>query len=388
MSSHHHYNNHNVSGSTAANDYSELKWPAAPPLDGDQADEEEENYSNVPPTVAPSSEGVAQQGNTSSSSSNGANTDTTTTSPNFLPLQAERTALLVVDVQPEYWSQCPAVRRDFPHFPSSLARTVQICRERQVAQIMWVRADYRYAHSPWLRQFARIHGLQPPDTHQAAAASVGVTHQEYKKSKHMRAEVVCDPASEEFAWEDFAVPQGSEVVLPKSSWSSTSNAALMDLLRASGVDTVLVCGLITSVCVQHSAFGIFEAGFRTILVTDACADRGRARHEAALALYGDYMYELVDTTRLSQELRPAKPVFLGLLPTSVATTTTASSSSSPYSNGHYNNNNNKPGSYNSEHDGFAPRKHQHASSASLSTATSEESSSLSSGAYLSSSPMM
>ena len=87
----------------------------------------------------------------------------------------------------------------------------------------------------------------------------------------------------------------------------------MDILRVAGIETVLVCGLITSVCVQHSAFGIFEAGYRTLLVTDACADRGRARHEAALALYGDYMYELVTSQHLESKqygLIPAKPVWL------------------------------------------------------------------------------
>lgn len=89
----------------------------------------------------------------------------------------------------------------------------------------------------------------------------------------------------------------------------------MEWLRASGIDTVLVCGLITSVCVQHSAFSIFEAGFRTLLVTDACGDRGRARHNAALALYGDYMYELVTANDLDDPERglvKAKPVWLSL----------------------------------------------------------------------------
>jgi len=66
---------------------------------------------------------------------------------------------------------------------------------------------------------------------------------------------------------------------------------------------VLVCGLITSVCVQHSAFGVFEAGYRTILVTDACADRGKERHNAALALYGDYMYELRTVKSVQKELK-------------------------------------------------------------------------------------
>lgn len=205
------------------------------------------------------------------------------------PLHAETTALLVVDVQPEYWSNCPSVRTDFPDFPARLQQTVETCRQRR-AKIIWVRADYRHAHSPWLVQFERLRG----------------------KSPDFMVEVPCNPASADFTWESFAAPQGGEVIIPKTSWSSTSETALKEVLRVSGIDTVLVCGLITSVCVQHSAFGVFEAGYRTLLVTDACADRGRARHDAALALYGDYMYELVTSHDLQTSLDAAKPVWLTL----------------------------------------------------------------------------
>ena len=206
------------------------------------------------------------------------------------PLPAESTALLIVDVQPEYWSNCPAVREDFPDFPKHLKRTIEICRQRRT-KIIWVRADYRHKHSPWLTQFERIRGHR----------NLG--------------EVPCDPSSPEFTWEEFATPEGGEVIIAKSSWSSTSNTALVDILKVACIETVLVCGLITSVCVQHSAFGIFEAGYRTLLVTDACADRGKARHEAALALYGDYMYELVTSEDLESKttgLIPAEPVWLVL----------------------------------------------------------------------------
>jgi nicotinamidase-related amidase len=209
-----------------------------------------------------------------------------------LPLHGETTALLVVDVQPEYWSNCPSVRGDFPNFPSNLRSTVEICRERR-AKIIWVRADYRMAHSPWLVQFERLRGRTPG----------------------FMVEVPCNPESEDFTWEDFAAPEGGEVIIPKTSWSSTSDTALKEVLRVSKIDTVLVCGLITSVCVQHSAFGVFEAGYRTLLVTDACADRGRARHDAALALYGDYMYELVTSRDLRHPrtgLLSARPVWLTL----------------------------------------------------------------------------
>jgi nicotinamidase-related amidase len=210
------------------------------------------------------------------------------TPPPRIPLHAGNTALLIVDVQPEYWSNAPAVRKDFPQFEENLARTIQICRERK-AKIIWVRADYRYHHSPWLAQFERLNGGKRPDT---------------------RGELPCNPDDEEFSWEEFATPEGGEAIIAKASWSSTSNTALMDILRVSGVDTVLVCGLITSVCVQHSAFGVFEAGYRTLLVEDACGDRGRARHEAALALYGGYMYELITSKDLDTDLIKAKPVWI------------------------------------------------------------------------------
>ena len=183
-----------------------------------------------------------------------------------------------------------AVRKDFPDFPKHLKQTIDICRRRR-AKIIWVRADYRHKHSPWLSQFERMRGPR----------NLG--------------EVPCDPSSPEFTWEEFATPEGGEVIIAKSSWSSTSNTALVDILKVACIETVLVCGLITSVCVQHSAFGIFEAGYRTLLVTDACADRGRARHEAALALYGDYMYELVTSDDLESETKgliPAEPVWVVL----------------------------------------------------------------------------
>lgn len=286
----------------AGNSYCELRWNAAPPLDAAATnDDPEMNKSNKDPlTQEPHHQQQHQQHD-----------------DGFLPLFAEKTALLVVDVQPEYWSQCAPVRQDFPDFPTNLANTVETCRQRQVAKIIWVRADYRYAHSPWLKQFSRIHGLASSstattsptssstsphddnDNSQNSPPTMGLQQQQQPSLPLFRAEVPCDPTSKDFTWEHFATPGHGDVIIPKSSWSSMSNTALLDILKASEVDTVLVCGLITSVCVQHSAFGIFEAGYRTILVTDACADRGLARHKAALALYGDYMYELITSVDLA-----------------------------------------------------------------------------------------
>mmetsp|Transcript_20786 Transcript_20786/g.57711 ORF Transcript_20786/g.57711 Transcript_20786/m.57711 type:complete len:268 (-) Transcript_20786:249-1052(-) len=187
-----------------------------------------------------------------------------------LPAVAEpsTTALVVVDVQPESWTDWPEVQKDFPEFPKNLRNTVEICRERNT-KIIWVRADYRPGQSPILRRFKQSRGVCN------------------------RGQVLHDSPSPTFGWEDFARPKDNEVIIVKPSLSSTTNTSLLDTLKTFGIDTVLVCGLITSVSVQHSAYGIFEAGYRTVVVEDACADRGKARHEAALSLYGDYMYEVV-----------------------------------------------------------------------------------------------
>lgn len=203
-----------------------------------------------------------------------------------LPLTAETTALVVVDVQPEYWTGCPDVRHDFPNFPANVSNTINACRTRGV-KIIWVRVDYRYDVSPWLEQFERLRGI--PNA----------------------GEIPCDLARvDELEWEDFARPLGNEVVLFKHSFSSTTNTELLEIFKESSIETVLVCGLITSICVHHSAFGIFEAGYRTILVEDACADRGLARHKSTLELYGSYMYEVIQSNDLESEqtlIAPAIP---------------------------------------------------------------------------------
>lgn len=188
-------------------------------------------------------------------------------------IDAETTALLVVDVQPEYWTDCPTVRKDFPSFPTNLDRTISICREKNV-KIIHIRADYRYSHSPWLPQFQKLRG------------------------NRNLTEVHYNPSSPDFVgWEEFATPKEG-----KPSWSATNNTKLLETLKIEGIETVLVAGLITSVCVQQSAFGCFKSGFRTILVDDSCADRSKARHDAALLLYGGYMYEVSSSYDLESQV--------------------------------------------------------------------------------------
>jgi nicotinamidase/pyrazinamidase len=46
---------------------------------------------------------------------------------------------------------------------------------------------------------------------------------------------------------------------------------LPSVLRASGVDTVVVCGIATNICVFQAACDLRRAGFRVLIAEDACA---------------------------------------------------------------------------------------------------------------------
>jgi nicotinamidase-related amidase len=202
-------------------------------------------------------------------------------------MDAATTCLLVVDVQPEYWSNCAEVRKDFPEFPANCSRAIAACRRAGVL-VVHVRADYRAERSPWLAQFQRLNPDKPSVISCGAGGSTG--------------------APLPLAWEPFAAPVAGEPLVPKPSWSAATGTPLLPFLKASGVEAALVLGLITSVCVQQSAFALFEAGLRVGLVSDACADRGRDRHDAAVLLYGNYMYEVLSAADMEDAavLRPAR----------------------------------------------------------------------------------
>ena len=179
-------------------------------------------------------------------------------------LLAESTALLIVDVQEENWHG--KAKKDFFDFPKTLKRTIAHCRSEN-SKIVWVMQQDNDRNPQ--RSIFRKHENIPFD---------------------------------ESSSEELPKPQLGDTVVTKTGISGTTKTRLLSVLEQDNIDTVLVCGLYTSVCVQHTAFGIFERGFRTFLVEDACADQSKQRHSATISLYGNYMYEMLQ----SRDLEPKK----------------------------------------------------------------------------------
>ncbi|NYE37474.1 nicotinamidase-related amidase [Nocardioides cavernae] len=76
----------------------------------------------------------------------------------------------------------------------------------------------------------------------------------------------------------------------RSAWTPGSSE-LPRLLSERDVDTVVVAGTVTNVCVEHTARDASAAGLRVVLVADACAATRDQDHNATLHVvyrsYGD-----------------------------------------------------------------------------------------------------
>jgi maleamate amidohydrolase len=106
-------------------------------------------------------------------------------------------------------------------------------------------------------------------------------------------------------WGELALAPGpGETVVAKQHASSFAGTSLGATLRARGVDTVVVAGVSTSGCVRATATDASAAGFRPIVVADACADRSAALHQQNLADLDAKYADVVDLASARQHLDP------------------------------------------------------------------------------------
>ncbi|MDD7963866.1 isochorismatase family protein [Actinomycetospora lemnae] len=76
--------------------------------------------------------------------------------------------------------------------------------------------------------------------------------------------------------------RGDDPLIVKKGASAFHGSGLASLLTGLHVDTAVVCGATTSGCVRATAVDAVQSGFDTLVVADACGDRARAPHDAAL----------------------------------------------------------------------------------------------------------
>ena len=100
-------------------------------------------------------------------------------------------------------------------------------------------------------------------------------------------------------------PQSGERVIVKHHANAFRDTGLDAELRAAGVDEVVICGMMTSMCVDASARAAADLGFRTTIAGDACAAPdlrsggevipGATVHRAFLAALGSLVADVRDS---------------------------------------------------------------------------------------------
>jgi nicotinamidase-related amidase len=84
-------------------------------------------------------------------------------------------------------------------------------------------------------------------------------------------------------------------VLDKRIYSPWIGTGLDAALRAGDVDTVVITGAETDVCVLAAVLGAIDRGYRTIVVTDALCSSADSTHDALIDLYRQRYGQQIET---------------------------------------------------------------------------------------------
>ncbi len=77
-------------------------------------------------------------------------------------------------------------------------------------------------------------------------------------------------------------PQAGEIIIPKTRFSGFYKTNLEEILRAQGVERVILTGVCTSICVMDTAADAFFRNFRITVLQEAVGDFDLEMHRFAL----------------------------------------------------------------------------------------------------------
>src|SRR5262249_27725239 len=100
-------------------------------------------------------------------------------------------------------------------------------------------------------------------------------------------------------------PIEGELVLNKTTRGAFNSTAIERVLRNLGVETIVVCGVSTSSCVETTARDAADRGFQTVIVEDATAELDEPSHEATLRQFAVRFGRVWTTQETLKELTAA-----------------------------------------------------------------------------------
>jgi nicotinamidase-related amidase len=109
----------------------------------------------------------------------------------------------------------------------------------------------------------------------------------------------------------FVAPLPGEPVISKDQVNAFLGTSLLDMLRADSIQQLVICGMQTHMCVEAAVRAAHDLGFSCLLVEDACATRAlqyketitpaKNVHFSTLSTLKDTYARVVDTNTLLKE---------------------------------------------------------------------------------------
>jgi len=80
----------------------------------------------------------------------------------------------------------------------------------------------------------------------------------------------------------------NDLVVDKVRFDAFQWTSLEPLLRGLGVDELVICGVVTNICVETTARSAFMRDFAVTLLADCCAAKTRRLHELSIEVLSSY----------------------------------------------------------------------------------------------------
>ena len=107
-------------------------------------------------------------------------------------------------------------------------------------------------------------------------------------------------------WSQTLAPQAGELVIDKNTSSAFNSTGIEALLRNMELETLVLAGMATDMCVETTARDAADRGFDVIVVEDATATFFEHHHRAALSGFARVFGQVWDTARVLAALDEAR----------------------------------------------------------------------------------
>lgn len=102
------------------------------------------------------------------------------------------------------------------------------------------------------------------------------------------------------------VPEEGEMIINKTANSAFNSSNFDRVLRNLGIETLIVTGVGTDVCVETTARDAIDRGYNCIIVDDACATLDQESHDASLLAFAKWFGKVQSTSEVVALLNNAE----------------------------------------------------------------------------------